>query len=84
LARVIVRNQEVELTLPQILEVVRQLRPEEKSVVRRALGERSWSDRLDDLLARVWARVQQSPLSEAEINAEVESVRQTLYATSRR
>jgi hypothetical protein len=83
-ARILVQNQEVELTLTQILEAIRQLRPEEKSVVRRALDEQSWAQRVDDLLARIWARIQQSPLAEAEINAEVEAVRQALYAASRR
>jgi hypothetical protein len=84
MARVIVQSQEVELTLPQILEAVRQLRPEEKSIVRRALNDRSWSERTDDLLARVWVRVQQSPITDEEINAEVETVRQALYAAGRR
>lgn len=83
MAKVLVHDQEVELTLAQILEAIRQLKPEEKSVIRRALDERSWSQRVDDLLARVWARVEESPLSEADINAEVETVRQALYAASR-
>lgn len=83
MAKVLVHNQEVELTLAQIIEAIRQLKPEEKSVVRRALDERSWSQRVDDLLARVWARVEESPLSEADINAEAETVRQALYAAHR-
>ncbi len=83
MAKVLVHNQEVELTLAQIIEAIRQLKPEEKNVVRRALNERSWSQRVDDLLARVWARVEESPLSEADINAEAEAVRQALYAAHR-
>lgn len=82
--RMIVKNQEIELTLPQFLDALRQLKPEEKNIVRRALDTRPWSARLDDLLARVWAKVEQSPLSDEEIDAEVESVRQTLYDARRR
>ncbi|MEW5717463.1 MAG: hypothetical protein AB1817_02435 [Chloroflexota bacterium] len=82
--RVLVKNQEVELTLPQFLDAVRQLKPEEKNVVRRALDNRAWSARVEDLLARVWAKVEQSPLADEEISAEVESVRQALFNASRR
>ena len=83
MARVLVQNREVELTLPQILEAVKQLKPEEKSVIRRALDDRTWSERVDDLLSRIWARVEESPLTEADIDAEVETVRQALYSSSR-
>ena len=83
MARVLVQNREVELTLPQILEAVKQLKPEEKSVIRRALDDRTWSERIDDLLRRIWARVEESPLTEADIDAEVETVRQALYSSSR-
>ena len=83
MARVLVQNREVELTLPQILEAVKQLKPEEKSVIRRALDDRTWSERVDDLLRRIWARVEESPLTEADIDAEVETVRQALYSSSR-
>ena len=83
MARVLVQNREVELTLPQILEAVKQLKPEEKSVIRRALDDRTWAERVDDLLSRIWARVEESPLTEADIDAEVETVRQALYSSSR-
>ena len=81
--RVTVKNQEVELSFPQILEVVKQLKPEEKNIVRRALEDRSWSTRVDDLLDRVWTRVEKSPLADEDINAEIKTVRQTLFDARR-
>lgn len=83
MARVMVQNQEIELTIAQIIEAIRQLKPEEQSIIRRALNERAWSERADDLLTRVWARAQDAPLTEDEINAEVEAVRQTLHTARR-
>ena len=82
--RLTVKNQEIELSLPQIIQVVKQLKPEEKNIVRRALDDRAWSERVDAVLERVWTRVEQSPLADEDINAEIESVRQTLFDTRRR
>jgi hypothetical protein len=83
MAHVMVRNQEIELTIAQIIDAIRQLKPEERNMVRRALDDRAWSERTNELLARVWSKVQDAPLTEAEVNAEVETVRQSLYAARR-
>ncbi len=80
--RVVMKNQEIELTLAQVVEAIKQLKPEEKTLVRSALDERAWSSRVDDLLARVWTRVEQLPLADEEIHAEIESVRQALFDAS--
>jgi len=39
-----------------------------------------WQQRLEALLARVWARVERHPISEEEIDAEVERARTAIYA----
>jgi hypothetical protein len=70
-----VQRIELDLTLEQILSIVRQLGPQEQEAVRKALETRPWSQRLDALLARVWERVASYPISEEEINEEVERVR---------
>lgn len=80
--KVMAKEVEVELSLDDLLAAIRQLEPEEQEIVRRELELRPWSQRLDDLLARIWARVEQHPISEEEVNAEVEAARAALYAQS--
>ena len=71
---------ELNLTLDQILDILRQLRPREREIIRQALEPPPWSQRLNALLARVWSRVECYPITEEEIDAEVEVTRTTLYA----
>ncbi len=75
-----IRRIELDLTLDQILSIIRQLGPQEQEAVRQALGPRPWSQRLDALLTRVWERVAIYPISEEEIEAEVEQARAARYA----
>lgn len=70
---------ELELTLEQILALVLQLRPEEQEIIRRAIEPLPWPQRLEALLARVWARVERSPISEDEVDAEVERARTAIH-----
>ncbi|MBM4466021.1 MAG: hypothetical protein FJ014_10800 [Chloroflexi bacterium] len=78
--RVIAQQVELDLTLDQVLTVVRQLKPEEREVIRRAIEPKPWSQRLETLLARVWARVECYPITEEEVDAEVELARTAIYA----
>lgn len=82
--RVKVREAELELDVDQIVEIVRQLPPDEREIVRRAVQPLPWEKRLEALLARVWRRVDHFPLTEEEIDAEVERARSAIYAESRR
>jgi len=77
---VIAQQVELDLTLDQVLTVVRQLKPEEREVIRRAIEPKPWSQRLETLLARVWARVERYPITEEEVDAEVELARTAIYA----
>lgn len=71
----ITQHIELDLTLDQILTIVRQLKPREREIMRRELEPPPWEQRLDALLARVWSRVERYPITEEEIDAEVELVR---------
>jgi hypothetical protein len=75
---------ELELTLDQVLSIVRQLNPREREIVWRAIEPRPWSQRLDALLNRIWSRVESAPISEQDIDAEVEQARTEFYAQSSR
>lgn len=76
------RRIELDLTLDQVLSIVRQLGPQEQEAVRRAVEPPPWSQRLDALLARVWDRVERCPITEEEVDAEVTLARATRYAQS--
>jgi len=78
--KVIAQQVELELTLDQILAIVRQLKPEEQEIVRRIMAPPPWQQRLEALLARVWDRVERHPISEEEVDAEVERARTAIYA----
>ena len=52
--------------------------------MRRVIAPLPWSQRVEALLARVWSRVESSPIAEEDIDAEVELARTELYAQSRR
>jgi hypothetical protein len=81
MVKVVAQEVELNLTLDQILALVRQLQPQEREIIRRTLMP-SWEQRLEGLLARVWTRVDESPLSEEDVDAEVTLARRTLYAQS--
>ena len=67
-------------TIDQVLTVVRQLKPEDREIIRRAIEPPPWNQRLEELLTRVWARVESYPITEEEVDAEVELARQAIYA----
>jgi hypothetical protein len=78
--RIIARQGELDLSLDQVLAIVRQLQPRERELVRRAIEPPPWDQRLNALLTRVSARVEKHPISEEEIDAEVEWARRAIYA----
>ena len=80
--KVTARQVELDLTLDQVLAIVRQLKPEHQEIIRRAIEPPPWNQRLEALLARVWARVEHYPITEEEIDAEVELARTAIYAQS--
>ncbi len=80
--KVVAQEVELNLTFDQVLALMGQLQPQEREIVRRTLTP-SWEQRLDTLLARVWSRVDQAPLSEEDIDAEVAQARQSLYTQGR-
>jgi hypothetical protein len=80
--KVVAQEVELNLTLDQFLALVHLLPPQEREIVRRALTP-SWEERLETLLARVWNRLDDEPLSEEAIDAEVTQARHAIYAQSR-
>ena len=80
--KVVVREVELELSINEILSAVRQLSPEERELVRQVVEPAPWDQRLEALLSRVWARLEQHPISDEEIDAEIELVRTILHAQS--
>jgi len=78
--KVIAQQVELDLTLDQVLAIVRQLKPEDREIIRRTIEPPLWNQRLEELLARVWARVERYPITEEEVDAEVELARTYIYA----
>ena len=80
MSRVITQRVELDLTLDQIIAIIRQLGPQEQSIVWRALEPPVWSQRLEALLNRIGARVERLPIAEQDVDALVEQARTELYA----
>ena len=80
--KVVARQIELELTLDQILSIVRQLQPQEQELVRRVIEPPPWSRRLEALLTRVGSRVERYPTAEEDVASEVELARTEPYAQS--
>ncbi len=68
------------ISLKQIEQAVEALPQAEKIRLVRRLERQTWGDRLDRLLARIDARVKRRPVSETQVTALVEQVRQELHA----
>lgn len=80
MSQVMLNNVQVELTTEQILAVLRQLPLEEREKVRCELEAEGWKREFKELLARIHARVDQSPVSKEEIDKEVQVVREARRA----
>jgi len=72
---IVIEQAEIRLTSQQLANALRQLSPDELESVLRELALPTWEERFDTLLARVRERAQQSPLTDDEINTEVEQAR---------
>lgn len=81
---IIIDRVEVLLTLEQLINAVRQLSPEDRERMRRELASPVGLESLETLIQRIRDRAEQSPLSEQEINTEVEVVRDARYRQSGR
>jgi hypothetical protein len=80
MSQVMLSNVWVELTTEQILTVLRQLPSKEREKVRCELEAEEWKREFKELLARIHARVDQSPVSDEEIYKEVQVVREARRA----
>jgi hypothetical protein len=80
MSRVSAQQAEFDLTLDQVLAIVRQLKPEDQEIIRQAIAPPPWNQRLEALLDRVWTRVERYPIPEEEVDAEVELARTAIYA----
>jgi hypothetical protein len=77
--RVLAERVEVVLSVDQLLSAIRQLGPDERDIIRGELAS-DWSQRLDRLLSQVWTRVEREPITDTEIEREVEAARTARHA----
>lgn len=78
---IVIEQAEVRLTAQQLVLALRQLSPDELESVFRELDLPAWQARLDALLGRVRERARAVAISDDEIRAEVETVREEFYKT---
>ena len=76
---IVIDQVQLQLTPQQLAKALRQLSPNELESVLREL-EQPWAQRFDALLTRVRQRALQSPMSDAEIESEVDQARAEHYA----
>jgi len=74
-----VESAKIELNLEQLIRAVEALSPAERQIVHRALDQ-NWTERLEELLTRVYARFQAEPMDDKELDAEIEAARDTYHA----
>lgn len=72
---IVIEQAEIRLTPHQIANALRQLSPDELEGVLRELAMPTWEEQFDALLTQIRARSRQNPISDAEIDAEVEQAR---------
>lgn len=78
---IVIDQVQVQLTPQQLASALRQLSADELESVLRQLELPSWEQRLDSLLARVRERAIQYPLSDQEIDTEIEAARAQHYSS---
>ena len=78
---IVIEQAEVRLTPQQLVTALRQLSPDELESVIRELEMPPWQERFDLLLRRVRERATEFPISDAEIDTEVETVRGQQFDT---
>ena len=79
MSTVVIEQAKLEIDLNQLIRVIQSLDDEERQVVREAL-DRDWMHELDDILTQVHARFEAAPMSDAEIDTEIEAARSESHA----
>jgi len=69
----------VEIALEQLIEALKSLDASERQAVREALDS-EWAEELEALLARFRSRFQEAPISDEELDAEIEAGREAYFA----
>ncbi len=82
MSTVVIQQAKVQLTVEQLIDAIRQLPPAEQELVRRAIDDADWQDRFRSILAEIDRRVAATPISEDEIQREVEAARDDRYHQS--
>ncbi len=65
----------LKLEFEQFFSLIEQLDIEQKIKLLRKLENETWNTRFDDLIQRIWLRIDKYPISEEEIKTEIEITR---------
>lgn len=76
-ATITIPNIEVELTVEQLITAVRQLEPRERAKIARALTDAELDQELAQLIAQLYSQSPIDEISDADILAEIQAVRQS-------
>ncbi|GIK56180.1 MAG: hypothetical protein HND44_02120 [Chloroflexi bacterium] len=76
-ATITIPNIEVELTVEQLITAVRQLEPRERAKIVRALTDAELDQELTQLIAQLYSQPPIDEISDADILAEIQAVRQS-------
>ncbi|HRQ37861.1 MAG TPA: hypothetical protein PLD25_08105 [Chloroflexota bacterium] len=76
-ATITIPNIEVELTVEQLITAVRQLKPNERARLARALANAELDQELTQLITELYSQPPVNEISDADILAEIQAVRQS-------
>ena len=76
-ATITIPNIEVELTVEQLITAVRQLEPRERAKIARALTDAELDQELTQLIAQLYSQPPIDEISDDDILAEIQAVRQS-------
>jgi hypothetical protein len=79
---VTIEGAEVRLTVEQLLEAVKQLSAEERARIKRVLDD-AWREEMHQLMSEVSARFEADPMTDEELEVEIEAGRQEAYEQRR-
>ena len=74
----------LELNPSQVEALVDKLPAREKIRLVRKLTRQTWAKQLDNIVTRIRKRFKESPISDKEIQQEIEEVRRQIYGARRR
>ena len=72
-----------EIDLKQIEKAIRGLSKKDRLKLIERLTEETWEESFDKLLSRIRARVKRNPITQEEIDEEVETAQREYYAKNR-